>query len=44
LINCVPGNLISKTQDKINPGDKYVRFALVPTLEKTMEAVKRLLK
>jgi len=41
-INCVPGNLISKTQDKINPGERYVRFALVPSLEKTVEAVNRL--
>jgi LL-diaminopimelate aminotransferase len=41
-INCVPGNLISKTQDGVNPGEKYVRFALVPSIEKTREAVKRL--
>jgi LL-diaminopimelate aminotransferase len=43
-INCVPGDLISKTQDNVNPGERYVRFALVPSLEKTNEAAKRLAK
>lgn len=41
-INSVPGNLISKTQNNVNPGDRHVRFALVPSLEKTKEAAKRL--
>jgi LL-diaminopimelate aminotransferase len=41
-INCVPGNLISKTQDGVNPGKEYVRFALVPGIEKIKEAVSRL--
>jgi len=41
-INCVPGSLISQTQDKVNPGERQVRFALVPGIERIREAVKRL--
>ncbi len=41
-INCVPGNLISREFNKVNPGDGFARFALVAPLEKTEEAVKRL--
>lgn len=41
-INCVPGNLISKKYDNVNPGERHVRFALVPKIEKIREAVERL--
>ena len=43
-VNCVPGNLISKEFDNVNPGEKFVRFAMVASIEKTKEAVKRLEK
>lgn len=43
-INSVPGNFISKTFNGINPGKGFVRFAMVATLEKTVEAAKRLEK
>ncbi len=43
-INCVPGNLISKTFKGINPGKEFVRFAMVASLQKTIEAAKRLEK
>ncbi len=34
-----PGSWISdSTEDGLNPGDRYVRFALVPSVEKTVEA------
>ena len=40
-----PGAWISDLDENgFNPGDKYVRFALVPTLKDTKLAVKRLLK
>lgn len=35
---------IGSTGEKINPGEGYVRFALVPNLEKTKEAAKRLVE
>ncbi len=41
-INCVPGSLISTEFEGINPGEGFVRFALVPSLEKTKDAAKRL--
>jgi LL-diaminopimelate aminotransferase len=38
-----PGAWISdKTETGLNPGEGYVRFALVPSLEKTQEAAERL--
>ncbi len=38
-----PGAWISdKTENGLNPGEGYVRFALVPSLEKTKEAAERL--
>ncbi|MCX6695418.1 MAG: aminotransferase class I/II-fold pyridoxal phosphate-dependent enzyme [Candidatus Altiarchaeota archaeon] len=43
-INCVPGNIISHTFNGVNPGEKYVRFALVPPIGKVREAVERLIK
>jgi len=42
-INCVPGNLVSIEWNGVNPGDGFVRFALVPPIEKVREAAKRLL-
>ena len=42
-INCVPGNLVSMEWNGVNPGDGFVRFALVPPIEKVREAAKRLL-
>ncbi len=41
-INATPGNLISNDFDGVNPGKGYVRFAMVPALEQTKEAAKRL--
>ncbi len=41
-ISCMPGNLISHTFNGINPGAEYVRFALVPSIERVREAAKRL--
>lgn len=41
-INCVPGNLISVDFAGKNPGKEFVRFALVPQLEKIKEAAVRL--
>ena len=41
-INCVPGNLVSKTWNGINPGDGFVRFALVPPVDRVREAADRL--
>jgi len=41
-INCVPGDLISKEFNNQNPGKGFVRFALVPHIEKIKEAAKRL--
>jgi LL-diaminopimelate aminotransferase len=38
-----PGAWISDTdKDGLNPGDNYVRFALVPPLSKVKEAVERI--
>ncbi len=40
-----PGNWISdETEDGLNPGEGYVRFALVPTVDLVKEAAKRLQK
>lgn len=40
-----PGAWISdKTQDGLNPGEGYVRFALVPSIKNTKEAAKRIKK
>jgi len=37
-----PGSALSKGVDGINPGDEYVRFALVPPLEECKEAARRI--
>ncbi len=37
-----PGNWISAEANKVNPGDNYVRFALVPNIELTKKAAERL--
>jgi LL-diaminopimelate aminotransferase len=38
-----PGAWISdKTESGLNPGEGYVRFALVPSVEQTREAAERL--
>ncbi len=37
-----PGVWISKTIHGSNPGDNYVRFALVPTINETQEAARRI--
>lgn len=39
-----PGEWISHTIDGINPGEKFVRFALVPSKEKTLLAAKKIEK
>src|SRR5205085_12683045 len=42
---CTPGGWISQKQaDGDNPGEGYVRFALVPSLEDTKKAAQRLRK
>ena len=41
-INCVPGNLVSQDWNGVNPGDAFVRFALVPPIDKVREAAERL--
>jgi LL-diaminopimelate aminotransferase len=41
-INCVPGNLVSREWNGVNPGDGFVRFALVPPIDKVREAAERL--
>ena len=45
-IACVvtPGNWISDSVDKVNPGDGYVRFALVPTIHDCKEAAEKIRK
>lgn len=37
-----PGSALSREVDGINPGDEYVRFALVPSLEECREAARRI--
>lgn len=37
-----PGEWVSSEVNGINPGKNYVRFALVPTIEQTIEAAKRI--
>ena len=37
-----PGQLISDEANGVNPGQNFVRFALVPTIEETSEAVRRI--
>ena len=39
-----PGSWISKEVDGLNPGEGYVRFALVPTIEDTKKAADRLMR
>ncbi|MEA2037972.1 MAG: aminotransferase class I/II-fold pyridoxal phosphate-dependent enzyme [Nanoarchaeota archaeon] len=39
-----PGNWISNEVDNLNPGDGYVRFALVPTIAEVKEAASRIRK
>ncbi len=41
-INCVPGDLVSANWNGVNPGSGFVRFALVPPIEKVREAAERL--
>jgi len=41
-INCVPGDLVSLEWNGENPGDGFVRFALVPPIAKVREAAERL--
>ncbi len=45
-VACVvtPGNWISEEAGGINPGDRYVRFALVPTIKDCKEAAERILE
>ena len=43
-IVCTPGSWISKEVNGINPCKKFVRFALVPTLEETLKAADRLIQ
>ncbi|MHA1651296.1 MAG: aminotransferase class I/II-fold pyridoxal phosphate-dependent enzyme [Candidatus Helarchaeota archaeon] len=42
-IVCTPGAWISEEVDGVNPGEGYVRFALVPTLDETKRAAERLI-
>ncbi len=37
-----PGSWISKEVDKVNPGEGYVRFALVPNIKDCKEAARRI--
>jgi aspartate/methionine/tyrosine aminotransferase len=37
-----PGQLISDEVGGMNPGENFVRFALVPTAEEVYEAAKRI--
>ncbi len=37
-----PGSALSREIDGINPGDEYVRFALVPSIEECKEAARRI--
>ena len=37
-----PGSVLSREIDGINPGDEYVRFALVPSIEECKEAARRI--
>jgi len=39
-----PGEWISTESNGINPGKNYVRFALVPSIEKTIEAAEKIKK
>ena len=39
-----PGAWISNNFNGLNPGNNYVRFALVPTIEETREAAKRIME
>ncbi len=41
-IVATPGNFLANKVNGINPAEGYVRFALVPTIEKTKEAKERL--
>jgi LL-diaminopimelate aminotransferase len=43
-IVCTPGAWISDEEHGINPGEGYVRFALVPTIKETKEAAERLIE
>ena len=38
-----PGEIFATTNEGINPGNDYVRVALVPSIEKTKEAAKRII-
>ncbi|MCK5177566.1 MAG: aminotransferase class I/II-fold pyridoxal phosphate-dependent enzyme [Candidatus Aenigmarchaeota archaeon] len=38
-----PGEIFAVSNDGINPGNDYVRVALVPSIEKTKEAAKRII-
>lgn len=41
-ITVLPGSMLSKAVNGINPGDGYVRIALVSTVEETLEAAHRI--
>ncbi len=43
-IVCTPGAWISDEANGINPGEGYVRFALVPTITETKQAADRLIQ
>ena len=43
-INTVPGDSVSHSFGGVNPGERFVRFAMVPHLQRTKEAAKRLLE
>ncbi len=37
-----PGSFLSEEVDGVNPGEGFVRFALVPSIERTKEAARRI--
>ncbi len=41
-IIATPGNFIATDVGGVNPGEGFVRFALVPSIEATEEAARRL--
>jgi LL-diaminopimelate aminotransferase len=41
-VAATPGTWISETVNGINPGNNYVRLALVPSLDETKEAARRI--
>jgi len=43
-IVATPGSLISSNANGMNPGESYVRLALVPSIEETKEAARRIME